>query len=479
MSKTCIVLLLLKLCCAVFMQPPGTAESQALMFSVADCGDTSGSPCTAAMDMQDQLLLPALGITSFDCFNQPPPAFTEEAQCKNQESMKDARSLGACSNSSASTTGEFDHLSKAEAMMTFAPEYTPVETPVTEPFSSIFRSPYFPKARNIELSHSCSNSYVYGATPPTSYLEVSNEKIDLSSKVKAGSAKSDAGSHLQSKRYYTHVQSSKQKLDKGLIDNNNGTTLCKGDVLSSVSGVHSSDAAITLQMKKTENPFEAGHFSLSFKTVLATEIECIMFQAAMCRIRHTLLSCSKLVPNALNRSTGCMVLDQFPSEICTMTEKNSSKYETKKSIPVRIAGDIDGRVRDGPLNAPVGVWRSVGAPKGAKSPSTPSMDNAPSLPLNIFSEEGIMTSGQGQPLQELLDAMAFLVQQSASFVDVSLDTDHDDPYGWLALQEQQRRGFSCCPSMVHAGCGGLLAACHSLDIAGIELIDPLSADVSY
>eukprot|EP00268_Persea_americana_P036449 TRINITY_DN35925_c0_g1_i2.p1 TRINITY_DN35925_c0_g1~~TRINITY_DN35925_c0_g1_i2.p1 ORF type:complete len:1243 (-),score=292.63 TRINITY_DN35925_c0_g1_i2:168-3449(-) len=429
------------------------------------------------MDVQDQMLLPALGITSFDGFNQLPPAFTEDAQCKNPESMKDARSSGACSYSSAPTTGEFDHLSKAEALMTFASEYTAVETPVSEPFSSIFRSPYLPKTRNIELSHSCSNSYVYGATPPASPLEVSNEKIDISSKVKAGSAKSDTGSHLQSKKHYTYVQSSKQQLDRGLIANNDGTSSCKGEVLSSVSGFNSSNAAISLQMKKTENPFEAGNFLLSLRTVLATEVECIMFQAAMCRLRHTLLSCSNVVPNAMNRSTGCMVLDQLPSETCTMTDQISGKYEVK-SIPVRIAGDIDGRMHDGPLNAPVGVWRSVGAPKGAKSANIPNIDNASTLPHNIFSEEGVMASGQRQPLQELLDAMALLVQHSASFVDVSLDADHGDgPYGWLALQEQQRRGFSCCPSMVHAGCGGLLAACHSLDIAGIELVDPLSAEV--
>ncbi|KAL1554234.1 mediator of RNA polymerase II transcription subunit 13 isoform X2 [Salvia divinorum] len=31
--------------------------------------------------------------------------------------------------------------------------------------------------------------------------------------------------------------------------------------------------------------------------------------------------------------------------------------------------------------------------------------------------------------------------------------------------------------MVHAGCGGLLASSHSLDIAGMELVDPLSVDV--
>jgi mediator of RNA polymerase II transcription subunit 13 len=76
--------------------------------------------------------------------------------------------------------------------------------------------------------------------------------------------------------------------------------------------------------------------------------------------------------------------------------------------------------------------------------------------------------------------MALLVQQATSFVDVALDADcGDGPYGWLALQEHWRRGFSCGPSMVHAGCGGALAACHSLDIAGVELVDPLSADVSF
>jgi mediator of RNA polymerase II transcription subunit 13 len=72
-----------------------------------------------------------------------------------------------------------------------------------------------------------------------------------------------------------------------------------------------------------------------------------------------------------------------------------------------------------------------------------------------------------------------LVQQATSFVDVALDADcGDGPYGWLALQEHWRRGFSCGPSMIHAGCGGTLASCHFLDIAGVELVDPLSADVS-
>ncbi|CAN6172579.1 unnamed protein product, partial [Urochloa humidicola] len=32
--------------------------------------------------------------------------------------------------------------------------------------------------------------------------------------------------------------------------------------------------------------------------------------------------------------------------------------------------------------------------------------------------------------------------------------------------------------MVHAGCGGLLGTCHSKDCAGVDLVDPLCAEVS-
>lgn len=32
--------------------------------------------------------------------------------------------------------------------------------------------------------------------------------------------------------------------------------------------------------------------------------------------------------------------------------------------------------------------------------------------------------------------------------------------------------------MVHAGCVGILTSCYSLDIAGMELVDPLSADIN-
>ncbi|RVW48762.1 Mediator of RNA polymerase II transcription subunit 13 [Vitis vinifera] len=206
-----------------------------------------------------------------------------------------------------------------------------------------------------------------------------------------------------------------------------------------------------------------------------------MFQASMCKIRHTLLSSSSPPSIGLSRLTGSTVLNSLPGEPSTMTENISGKYEVKKkeSIPVRIAGDFDGGMLDGPLNATVGVWRTVGVAKGAKPTNSPGVEVSSSLPHNSFNEEGMLSYGQRQPLQELLDGMAIIVQQATSFVDVALDADcGDGPYGWLALQEQWRRGFSCGPSMVHAGCGGILASCHSLDIAGMELVDPLSADVN-
>ncbi|PHU16674.1 hypothetical protein BC332_12369 [Capsicum chinense] len=109
---------------------------------------------------------------------------------------------------------------------------------------------------------------------------------------------------------------------------------------------------------------------------------------------------------------------------------------------------------------------------------TAGLESCHSVQHNSFIEDSMLAYGLRQPLQELLDGMALLVQQATSLVDVALDADSNDgSFGWLSLQEQWTRGFPCRSSMVHEGCGGVLASCHSLDIAGVELIDPLSADV--
>ncbi|GMP28955.1 hypothetical protein CsSME_00004281 [Camellia sinensis var. sinensis] len=462
-----------------FGEPPGTAESQALMFSVPDSGDVGSSPGTGIMDVADQMLLPA-GFPSFDMFN-PPPVATEESLSKSQEAPKNPMSSGAVNCTPASSTGEFVHLMKAEALMTFAPEYGAVETPTSEFSTPIFRSPYIPKSRKVDSASSSPKCYVYCATPPSSpCLDGSDEKSGMTLNTKACPSRHDSSATLHSKKYYTIVESRKGQHEKKIFACNNGVS--KHDVAASSSfpGFNSTNAVNSVQKKMNEATFGAENFLMSTRTLLATEVECIMFQASMCRIRHTLLSSSSLLPMGLSRLTGSAVQNQLHGEPSTTTDNVFAKYEVKKkeSIPIRIAGDIDGGLLDGPLHAPVGVWRSVGVPKGAKPNMSPSMEICPPLPPHLSNEEGMLSFGMRQPLQEFLDGLALLVQQATSFVDVALDADcGDGPYGWLALQEQWRRGFACGPSMVHAGCGGSLASCHSLDIAGVELVDPLLADV--
>ncbi|CAK9169919.1 unnamed protein product, partial [Ilex paraguariensis] len=457
-----------------FGEPPGTAESQALMFSAPECGDVGSSPSTMIIDVSDQMLLP-VGFPSFESFNlPPPPAAMEEPLSKNQEVTKNAVTSGPVNYTPPSCIGEFDHLVKAEALMTFAPEYGAVEAPTSEFSPSIFRSPYVPKSRKAETVISSSNNYVYSATPPLSpCLSGSDEK--------PGTAVQDASAISHSRKYYTHVESGKEHHDGRLSTCNNGIATRDGVTPSAFSGFNSSNAVNSVHRKTNEGAVGSDNLLTSMKTVLATELECIKFQAFMCRIRHTLFSSCNPLPVGLSKFSGSTVLNQLHGDPSIVTDNVSSKFDVKKkeSIPIRIAGDIDGGMLDGPLNAPVGVWRSVGVPKAGK-PNTPSMEVCPSLPHNSFNEEAMLSYRHKQPLQELLHGLALLVQQATSFVDVALDADcGDGPYGWLALQEQWRRQFSCGPSMVHAGCGGVLASGHSLDIAGVELVDPLSADVSF
>uniref|UniRef100_A0A1D1ZKE6 Mediator of RNA polymerase II transcription subunit 13 n=1 Tax=Anthurium amnicola TaxID=1678845 RepID=A0A1D1ZKE6_9ARAE len=459
-----------------FGEPPGTAESQAIVVSTADFGDVNGSPCTVGMDVQDQTLLP-IGLSSFESFNQGPLTRVNEAHNKPLDTMRDARSSLDDTNS-FTPSGKYDYLSKSEAMMTFAAEYAAVETPTSEFTASIFRSPYLPRSKRVESSHPSSGIYLYNASPPPSPLiEASEEKVEISTRGKLGPSRHNGSSSIQSTIYYTHAQGgNKQHVKSGLIDNEKSSQ--KGVMPSSVSGITLSCTSLHMQCKN-DNTLEVGDFLLSHKTALATEVECMMLQAGMCRIRHTLLSCQNQINISLNKITGTTFSDQVLSETSALQDLVSGRHEVKKkdTIPVRIAGDVDSRTLEVPLISPVGVWRSVGTSKGAKQ-FTVKVENSSSLPHNTFVEECLSANMQCQPLQGLLDAMALLVQQSTSFVDIALDSyDGEDPYYCLALQEQQRRGFSCGPSMVHAGCGGLLATCHFIDIAGVDLIDPLSADV--
>ncbi|KAL8555994.1 hypothetical protein ACS0TY_003706 [Phlomoides rotata] len=456
-----------------FGEPPGSAESQTVMFPTTDGGELCSSPSNM-MDMSDQMSLPS-GFPTFDSFNhQPAPASVEDIAGKNEELTKSS-APGQVIYSLPPISGEFDHVIKAEAMMTFAPEYGGVETPKNEISSVIFRSPYIPKSCKVD-SASSSNNYVYSATPPSSpYCDGSDEKAILPASMKKRAERNDSGSILKSKKYYTHVERRKQHIG----GNNNSFSKGEAGVAPSQFSVFGQTDVKLVSAKASEGSIRGDNFLSSSRTVLATEIECLLCQASMCRLRHTLLSSSNLSPAGLGGLSGSSTPNFAHSDSSPMVDNTYSKSELKKKeiIPVRIAGDIDGGILDGPLAAPVGVWRSVGISKGTKT-STSNMEVCPSISHNSFIEESMLSYGLRQPLQELLDGIALLVQQATSFVDVALDADcGDGPYGWLALQEQLRRGFSCGPSMIHAGCGGFLASSHSLDIAGMELVDPLSADV--
>ncbi|KAL0905396.1 hypothetical protein M5K25_023813 [Dendrobium thyrsiflorum] len=453
-----------------FGEPPGTAESQIIVFPSVDCGDIIGSPCTAGIDSPDQKIS-AVGLTSFENYNQPSSTFSEDT-----DGTKDAKSSVTITHSLVSSNGKFDNLMKAEAMLTFAPEYAAVEIFSSEFSISIFRNPYLPGSKKVETSLVPSSAHVYGATPPSPSISDVEESFEKSSKLKPGTGLY-AVSSGQLGKLYTLVKGVPKKIDSKLF--NDVMPPLKGQKPSTLSVMNSSSGTSALQINN-DSTFEAGHFLLSLETLLATEIECIIFQVAMCRIRHTLLSFNSRVPIGLNKLTGDAMLDLISYDTNSMPDVIPNKHEAKKKdmLPVRIAGDVHIGMLDAPVTSSVGVWRPVGVPKGTKPSNACPPQNLPSLPHNFSNEEIFGFRGQRQPLQELLDAIGLLVQQSASLVDVSLDMDDvDGSYSWLALEEQQRRGFSCGPSMVHAGCGGIFASCHYVDIAGIELIDPLSANV--
>ncbi|KAL1192992.1 Mediator of RNA polymerase II transcription subunit 13 [Cardamine amara subsp. amara] len=456
-----------------FGEPPGTAESHALVFP-PESTDVGSSPVDM-MDISDQIVLP-VGFSSFESFNPVPPII-DECLTKSQEVLNSSVTSVPSNQMSISSNGEFDYLMKAEAMMTFAPEYGAVEAPMSEISSTFFKSPYLPKSHKVESSNSRTSNYVYGATPPITDYDGTTDKILLGSKACIGN--NDGRSLFHSRNYYTQVEGRKDQYDKlpTVISDNNST---KESVSQSKYPKHNAATAVkTVQGKKTEGISAVVSTLLSSKTLLATDMGSIMFQAFMCRMRHIVISSKHSSPISLTRLSGNFFLNQLPNEPSTLTDNISARNEIyKKDIPTRIAGDFDGGMLDGHMNAPVGVWRTVSVPKTAKHANSPKIEAGSSLPHSSFSEDSLLSYGQRQPLQELLDGIPLLVQQATSFVDLALDSDcGDGPYGWLALEELWRRELSCGPSAGHAGCGGTLASCHSLDIAGVKLVDPLSAEV--
>ncbi|KAH9604005.1 hypothetical protein KSS87_023608 [Heliosperma pusillum] len=453
-----------------FGEPPGTAESQTQMFSGQEYGDKEGSPTATVMDVSDQNLLPT-GFQTTESFH--PPTSVEECVSTVQEATKCTTLSGLVSCEPAVSTGEADRVMKAEALLSFAPEYGAVDTS-SELSSTIFKSPYQPKSQKAESLNSCGNAYVYGATPPSSPGAngcEENHNMVIDSRLQH-TVKYDTGAVFQ--KFYTQIAKGQNPVDKKCVIYNNTVTLSERTSMSLVSSNNSAAAANSCQNMASEVVSGSEHLLLSRRIVPASELECLIFQASMRRIRHTLVSVGNSVPTAWNRP-----VSQVPGDSDSILDNMSTKYESRKKepIPIRIAGDVDGGILDGSCNAPIGVWRSVGVPKHSKPSNIPTTE-AFSLSHHTFSEETTIASGKRQPLKDFVNAIPLLVQQAVSFVDLALDGEFvDGPYGWLSLQEQRRRGFCCGPHMAHAGCGGILASCHSFDIAGVDLLDPISADV--
>lgn len=414
-------------------------EAQAVLFSGANGGDmTSVNPSSQPIEIPDQRLSPVTAPSFEGATHLQPASLIDDTRPKIlPESIKEISQIISPITSNkymVPFSKQHNHLTKAEAMLAFAPEYAAIEFPTaSENLASPFLNPYQPTSRKADSSgSSTTNSYVYNATPPPPYSDVSEEKGEASSEL------------------YTLVLSGKKESDK--LSNNSKNTDAnsrKSDLPPPELSGGTSLSTSTSLTKKKENTITSGQFLLPTKLALATDVDCIMYQAAMCRVRHTLISLKSKTPGMA-----------------------SSKFEIKKeniNVSGRIGSDMESDLipHDGSLTSQVGVWRSVGGPKPLKSCGSSLSDE--SLAANAY---------QRQPLMDFLAALGLLVQQSASFVDVALDTSNGEgPYGWLALQEQCRRGFPCEPDAAHAGCGGLLSMCHSVDLAGVYLVDPLAADV--
>ena len=136
--------------------------------------------------------------------------------------------------------------------------------------------------------------------------------------------------------------------------------------------------------------------------------------------------------------------------------------------------------------AEVGVWRPVGVPKQPTNTTSNKYTSAVDYPLsNITSPVDPAvddTGGDAQRqsnFQEIIEAIPLLAQQASIAVDVSLDGQYEDgPFGWLAAQEVQKQQRKRRADCSQAGGGGMLSSSRFLDQSGMEILDPLSAEVS-
>lgn len=188
----------------------------------------------------------------------------------------------------------------------------------------------------------------------------------------------------------------------------------------------------------------------------------------------------------------CLWISQVQSDTLAQSTSGLARpqQERRKKVPERIAGHAEEGIHDGGSRvADVGVWRPVGVPNTPRHPTNTTSNkytNAADYPLsNSTSPADPAVDDAGgdaqrqSNFQEILEAIPLLAQQASIAVDISLDGQCEDgPFGWLAAQEVQKQQRKRRADCSQAGGGGMLASSRFLDQSGMEILDPLSAEIS-
>ncbi|KAJ7531433.1 hypothetical protein O6H91_14G043800 [Diphasiastrum complanatum] len=476
-----------------FGEPPGTAESQALMFSLADCGEGTNTPGTVSMDTSDPMLLPILDFPMLEGFGQQ--ILPKELNFQEQDDDKTLKETSTLSPEDTPPIGST--LTKAEAVMLFSPEYAAVDVPFEKCYNSSKKQcAYVPDNCKAPRSPNEPDSYVYSASPPP--MEVGNWKFGQVEKIKSeeqgmGRLKLQdiASSHHSGDINEQNIQFSvtyknlnKSNLPEVPLEASAGHDSGHHQSVTAPS-IGSRDGKATV-FRKFAKKHQECHFSSV--SVVASELECALFHIKA-RCSKGVKPCCELKNSSAARSLkdGDNKSERTPDIFIKQSNASVRQYEQRKKdhIPVRIAGDADEQSHDGPRAAEIGVWRPVGTPKSQKvggnfendfsrfGSSTGCVGTA----KQSLADSSIRSDVKTSQWEEALVAIPLLVQQAVIANDISLNGDYrDGPLDWLEHHPDARTQsfFECTDEII----GSLDAAFMHADQSTFDAVDPLVAEVS-
>ncbi|KAL3700535.1 hypothetical protein R1sor_018557 [Riccia sorocarpa] len=483
-----------------FGEPPGTAESQAMMFNLGEAVEGVNTPGTISMDSSDPMLLPILDFPTLEGFGGQPllPVKEQNARGMKVSSSESIQEHGTGQLSPPVTTpAAVDMLAKAESLLLFPPSYARVELPVVKD-EVAFSSTYLPESRKMASQTTTRDVYVYSATPPPLHVtvEVPKAKPDQVSDA-VGDDKTllepmriagKLAPNLTSSSGESLLSNNLRFLSQRLSDSGQGHG---GAALQEPSAQDSSENDARM-LSKFDIRISAPPNSTT--PVLATELECALLQASMlCASDYSSVSSSAFrgdgSPSSSIPKLSAGVKDgnsDFSQNHGDQMSRILSKpplVQKKKSLPSRFTGD-DEDLQDGLRAAQVGVWRPVQAPRPQKTGSS-MVDSLTGLTsaspdTGNFGQDGSVDAAHRlSNWQSVIEAIPLLAQQAAVSFDIALDGEcGDGPLGWLAFLEQQRHQCGCGPEINHIACGGMFSIRHFVDNAGLEYIDPLAAEIA-